>query len=147
MSKDIIGLYFFENKQGKAVTVNGVGYRAILNEFLLTKIEEKNIGNIWFQQDRATRHTAKATLDVLRPVFEDRIIRSRADVVCTPQSCNLTPLDYYLWGAVKDKCYADMPQIIDALKDNILEAIGEIQLLLIDNVLKNWSDHPIRVTI
>ena len=32
------------------------------------------IGNISFQQDGATCHTAKATLDVLRPVFEDRII-------------------------------------------------------------------------
>ena len=35
---------------------------------------------------------------------------------------------YYLWGAVKDKCYGDKPEIIDALKDNIREAIGEIQL-------------------
>ena len=33
---------FFENKQGKAVTVNGDRYRAILNEFLFTKIEEED---------------------------------------------------------------------------------------------------------
>ena len=52
----------------------------------------------------------------------------------------MTPLDYYLWGSVKDKCYADNPETIDALKDNIREAIGEIQLLTIDNVLKNWTD-------
>ena len=51
--------------------------------------------------------------------------------------CDLTPFDYYLWGAVKDKCYADKPETIDALKDNIREAIGEIQLHTIDNVLKN----------
>ena len=49
-------------------------------------------------------------------------------------------LDYYLWGALKDKCYADKPETIDALKDNIREAIGEIQLHTIDNVLKNWTD-------
>ena len=40
----------------------------------------------------------------------------------------MTQLDYYLWGAVKDKCYADKPETIDALKDNIREAIDEIQL-------------------
>ena len=57
-----------------------------------------------------------------------------------PLSCALTPLDYYLWGAGKDKCYADKPATIDALKDNIHEAIGEIQLHTIDNVLKNWTD-------
>ena len=52
----------------------------------------------------------------------------------------MTPLDFYLWGGVKDKCYADRPETIDALKDNICEAIGEIQLHTIDNVLKNWTD-------
>ena len=31
-------------------------------------------------------------------------------------------------GSVKDKCYADKPETIDALKDNNCEAIGEIQL-------------------
>ena len=50
----------------------------MLNKFL--KIEEEDIGIIWFQQDGATYHTAEATLDVLRPVFEDRIISRRADV-------------------------------------------------------------------
>ena len=49
-------------------------------------------------------------------------------------------LDYYLRGAVKDKCYADKPETIDALKDNIREAIAEIQLHTIDNVLKKWTD-------
>ena len=40
----------------------------------------------------------------------------------------MTPLDYYLWGLVKDKCYADKPETIDALKDTIREDIGEMQL-------------------
>ena len=112
----------------------------MLNEFLFTKIEEKDIGNVWFQQDGTTCHTAEATIDVLRPVFEDCIISRRADVVWPPRSCDQTPLDYYLWSAVKDKCYADKPQTIDALKDNICEAIDEIHLHTIDNVLKNWTD-------
>ena len=87
----------------------------MLNEFLFTKIKGKDIGNIWFQQNGATFHTAEVTLDVLHSVFEDRIISRRADVVWPPRSCDLTPLDYYLWGAVKDKCYADNPETIDAL--------------------------------
>ena len=75
------------------------------------------------------------TLYVLCPVFEDRIISRRAVVVWPPWSCDLTLLGYYIWD--KDKCYADKPQTIDALKDNIGDAIGEIQLHTIDNVLKN----------
>ena len=44
--------------------VNGDRYWAMFNEFLFTKSEEEDIGNIWFQQDGATCHTAEATLDV-----------------------------------------------------------------------------------
>ena len=116
--------------QGEAITVNGNRYRAMLNEFLFTKIEDKDIGNIWFQHNGAMCHTAEAILDVLCPVFEDPIISCRTDVVWPPWSCNLTPLDYYLWGAVRFKCYADKPEPIDALKDNVREAIGEIQLCI-----------------
>ena len=79
----------------------------MLNEFLFTEIEEEDIGNIWFQQDCATCHTA----DVLPPVFEDRIISRRADVVWLPWSCDLTTMDYYLWGAVKGKSVTPTSQI------------------------------------
>ena len=99
--------------------VNDDRYWTMLNEFLFTKIEEEDIGNIWFQQ-------AEAILDVLRPVFEERIINRKADVVWPPRICDLTPLDYYLWGAVKGKCYADKPETIDTLKDNIREPIDKI---------------------
>ena len=112
----------------------------MLNQDLFTKIEEQDICNIWFQYDGATCHTTEATFDILRPVFEDRIISRRANVVWPPRSCNLTPLDYYLWVAVKDKCYADKSEANEALKDNIREAIGEIPLHTIDKVLKIWTD-------
>ena len=50
----------------------------------------------------------------------------------------MTPLDYYLRGAVKDKCYDD--KLERALKDNIRDLIGELQLHTIDNVIKNWTN-------
>ena len=78
-----------------------------VERILFTKFEEEHIGNIWFQQDGATYHTAEATLDVLRPVFEYHIMSRRADVVWPPRSGDFTPLDYYLWGDVEDKCHAD----------------------------------------
>ena len=71
-------------------------------------------------------HIAGAILDVFWPVFEDHIMSPKADVIWPPRSCDLT-LNYYLWGAVKYKGYADKPETIDALKDNIRKAIGEIQ--------------------
>ena len=80
-------------------------------------------------------YTAEVTLHVLRPVFEDRIISRKTDVVWPPRNCDLTPLDEFLWGA-------DKPEKIDDLNYNtsIRGAIGEIQLNTIDNDLKNYTD-------
>ena len=89
------------------------------------------------------RLKAEATLDVLCPVFEDHVISWGADVFWLPRSCDLTLLDYYLWGAVKGQCYAYKPETIDPLKDNIRDAVGEIQLHIIDNVPKNWNDRVV----
>ena len=66
----------------------------------------------------------QTTLDVLRSVFENPIISRKADVIWPPRGCDLIPLDYYLWGAIKDKFYAYKLETIDPLKDNIREAIG-----------------------
>ena len=88
----------------------------------------------------STGRSRSYTRCFLCPEFEDRIISRRVAVVWPRRSCDLTPLDYYLWREVKDKCYGDKPETIDALKDNIREAIGEIQLHTSDNVLKNYTD-------
>ena len=97
-------------------------------------VHKNSNGNIWFQQDDDSCHTVEATLDVFWNVFKDHIISCRGDAVWPLRSCDLTLLDYYLWGAVKKS------ETIDPLKDNIREAIGEIQLHAIDNVLKNCTD-------
>ena len=92
------------------------------------------------------RRAVRATQPKLHSVFCALILKTateisrRADVVWLPRSYDLTPLDYYLWGAVEDKCYTDKTETIDPLKDNIREVIGEIQLHIIDHVLKNWTD-------
>ena len=41
------------------------------------------------------------------------------DVNWPPRSCDWTPLDYFLWGAIEDK----FPETIEALKDEIEVAI------------------------
>ena len=46
----------------------------------------------------------------------------------------------FLWGAVKDKCYALRPETIEALKHDIEVAIHGIEAQTIENVLKNWVD-------
>jgi len=109
----------------------------MLNEFLLPKFQEEDTDDI-FQQDGAPCHTA--TIDLLRSVFENRIISRNVDVNWPSRSCDLTPLDYFLWRTVKDECYANQPETIQELKHEIKVTIDEICAHTVENVLKNWVD-------
>ena len=52
----------------------------------------------------------------------------------------MTPLHYFLLGAVKDKFYTNHPETIGVLKHEIEVAIHGIEAQTIENVLKNWVD-------
>ena len=82
---------------------------------------------MWFQQNDATCHIARITTDLLKGEFGER----------TPRSCDLTPLDYFLWGYVKAHAYIDKPTSIDSLKDNIKAFIREISAEMLLRVCQN----------
>ncbi|GFS61743.1 hypothetical protein TNCV_2169641 [Trichonephila clavipes] len=58
----------------------------------------------------------------------DRLISGFGPVNWPPRSCDLTPLDYFLWGYVKSLVYADKPQTLDHLpNDNHSPVIADIR--------------------
>ncbi|GFV43100.1 uncharacterized protein TNCV_1409971 [Trichonephila clavipes] len=92
----IIGPYFFKNDEGHNVTVNGDRYRAMITNFFIPELNNHDVQELWFQQDGATCHTARATIDLLKDTFGDRLISRFEPVNWPPRSCDLTPLDYFL---------------------------------------------------
>lgn len=142
----VIGPYFFENDVGEAITINGERYRTMLTDFFWPKLNDMEVDDMWFQQDGATCHTADATMDILHERFEGMVISRRGDVNWPPRSCDLTPLDFFLWGFLKSQVYANKPQSTDALKANITNAIAQIQPDLCGRVIKNWTTR-IRATV
>ncbi|GFU48468.1 uncharacterized protein TNCV_3963281 [Trichonephila clavipes] len=96
----IIGPYFFKNDEGHNVTVNGDRYRAMITNFFIPELNNRDVQELWFQQDGATCHTARATIDLLKDTFGDRLISRFGPVNWPPRPCDLTPLDYFLWGCV-----------------------------------------------
>lgn len=135
----VIGPYFFENENGEAETVNGERYRQMLNNFLWPRLEDMDLNNLYFQQDGATCHTARETLNLLQEKFPRRVISRNGDVNWPARSCDITPLDFFLWGFLKDQVYKNNPQTIDELKNNIRGAIGEINLHMCDKVIENFK--------
>ncbi|GFT19254.1 DUF4817 domain-containing protein [Trichonephila clavipes] len=65
----IIGPYFFKNDEGPNVTVNGDQYRAMITIFFIPELNNHDFQELWFQQEGATCHTARATIDLLKDTF------------------------------------------------------------------------------
>ncbi|KAG8297997.1 hypothetical protein J6590_108292 [Homalodisca vitripennis] len=100
----VIWPYFFENEVSQAVTVNGVRYREMITDYLWPEIEDRDLDNMWFQEDGATCHTSNETMALLCEKFNGRVISRRSDVNWPPRSCDLTSLDFFLLGYLKKKC-------------------------------------------
>ncbi|GFU83700.1 DUF4817 domain-containing protein [Trichonephila clavipes] len=128
---------FFKNDEGHNVTVNGDRYRAMITNFFIPELNNHNVQELWFQQDGATCHTARATIDLLKDTFDDRLISRFGPVNWPPRSCDLTPIDYFLWGYVKSLVYADKPQTLDHLEDKIRRVIADIPPQTLEKVIEN----------
>ncbi|GFU56795.1 uncharacterized protein TNCV_4041971 [Trichonephila clavipes] len=91
----------------------------MITNFFIPELNNHDFQELWFQQDGATCHTAPATIDLLKDTLGDRLISRFGPMNWLPRSCDLTPLDYFLWGYVKSLVYADKPHTLDHLEDNI----------------------------
>ncbi|GFW28275.1 transposable element Tc3 transposase [Trichonephila clavipes] len=82
---------------------------------------------------------SSSTIDLLKDTFGDRLISCFGPVNWPPRSCDLTPLDFFLLGYVKSLVYADKPQTLDHLEDNIRRVIADIRPQILEKVIKNWT--------
>ena len=80
--------------------MNGERYREMISYFFLPKMQELDFRDMWFQQDGATCHTARVTMDLLRGEFVEHFISRSGPGNWPPRSCDLTPSDYFVWGYV-----------------------------------------------
>ncbi|GFW48190.1 uncharacterized protein TNCV_2382741 [Trichonephila clavipes] len=135
----IIGPYFFKDDEGHNVTINGDRYRAMITNLFIPELNNHDVQELWFQQDGATCHTGRATIDLLKDTFGDHLISRFGPVNWLPRSCDITPLDYFLWGYVKSLVYADKPQTLDHLEDNIRRVIADIRPQMLEKVIENWT--------
>ncbi|GFW77166.1 uncharacterized protein TNCV_2725961 [Trichonephila clavipes] len=111
----------------------------MITNFFIPELNNHDVQELWFQQDGATCNTAHATLYLLKDTFGDRLISPFGPVNWPLRSCGLAPLDYFLWGYVKSLVYADKPQTLDHLEDNIRRVIADIRPQMLEEVIENWT--------
>ncbi|GFU67947.1 putative transposase [Trichonephila clavipes] len=108
---------FFKKDEGHKVTVNGDRYRNMVTNFFIPELNNHDVQELWFQQDGATCHTARATIDLLKDTFGDRLISRFGPSLI----------------------YADTPQTLDHLEDNIRRVIADIRPQMLEKVIENWT--------
>ncbi len=136
--KSKIGLSYLEETslvQFFTRTIDNTHYWEIIDQFVaLFKPEERYC---WFQQDNDTIHPSNATWTFLTPFFDEYLIFR---ILWSRRLPDLSPLDYFPWGFIKDKAYANKPTTIEALKTNVTNLICDIQPKTLKNVF--WNLEP-----
>ena len=119
------------------VKINGRYYRdVLLAQHLLPAITELSGEFFIFQQDSAPAHRAYDTVDMLRretPAFI-------APSVWPPNSPDLNPVDYKIWGVMQDRVYRTRIRDVGHLKQRLIEEWRQFDQSIIDGAVNQWRD-------
>lgn len=133
----IIGPFFIEGN------LNGEVYRNLLSDQIIPAIQQlvgNDFGQTWFQQDGAAPHYALIARNYLDEIFVGRWIGRRGAIEWPARSPDLTPLDYFLWGHLKDRVYRTTPRNIDELKQRIKDEIAAIPPETIQRAVETFNN-------
>lgn len=81
---------------------------------------------MWFMQDGAPAHFTREVREHLSQRFPNRWIGRGGPVPWPARSPDLTPMDFYLWGHMKDAVYSTPVESEEALVGRIVAAAGVI---------------------
>lgn len=129
IDRHIVGPFFFER------TVNAESYLQLLGNELVPELHVLNISeeNVVFQQDGAPAHFSAVVKSWLDENFGAWIGRG-GTLGWPPRSPDLTPLDFFLWGFIKNKVYATPPNSLADLKQKIINAFTTVTVDMLENV-------------
>lgn len=110
--------------------LKGADYLFLLNTHLqdfLAEIPLARLPAVWFQQDGAPVHGTREVREFLDNEFPGRWIGNRGVVEWPARSPDLTPLDFFLWGALKNKIYKHEVNTLEELRARIIDGFRSIR--------------------
>lgn len=119
----IVGPFFIEGN------LTAVKYEDMLRNEIVPAIQAivgDNFNQTFFQQDGAPPHYGRGVRAYLNGVFPGRWIGRRGAIEWPARSPDLTPLDYFLWGYLKDRVYQTKPANLEELQQKIRDEIRTI---------------------
>ena len=103
-------------------------------EDYLDELPLQTTQNCWFQQDGSPAHNSRAVINYLNNKFDHKWIGTRGPVAWPARSPDLTPLDFCLWGYIKDKVYLLQYQNINELRENVILEFDHVPARLLKYV-------------
>ena len=97
-----------------------------------------------FQQDGAPPHWGSDVRRSLNATSANRWIRRDGPTPWPPRSPDITPLDFFLWGYVKDKVFSTPVPDITNLKARITDAFATITEDMLENT---WREIDYRLDV
>lgn len=117
------------------VKINGAYYRdVLLSQQLLPAIRALSGEFFIFQQDSAPAHRAYDTVEMLRlntPAFIP-------PTLWPPNSPDLNPVDYKIWGVLQERVYRTRIRDVDHLKERLIEEWTQFDQKIIDGSINQW---------
>uniref|UniRef100_A0A1Y1L7H2 Tc1-like transposase DDE domain-containing protein n=1 Tax=Photinus pyralis TaxID=7054 RepID=A0A1Y1L7H2_PHOPY len=128
--------------------MNGEQYLRFLQETLFDYLEELPLQlrqRLWYQHDGAPPHFNRAVIDHLNATFPNRWIGRGGPVAWPPRSPDLTPLDFFLWGHLKNLVYSENG-IIDSVEELVARVMAASEVIKTNPmmVLKSSNSVPRR---
>lgn len=105
--------------------LNGEVYLDFLQNHLPSLLEDVPLNiyrEMWFQQDGCPAHYARSVRQYLDEEFPGRWIGRSGPISWPARSPDLNPLDFFYWGAVKEKVYSKPIESEFELRQRIAEA-------------------------
>lgn len=126
----LIGPIFFDGN------LNAERYRNNILEPFVNQLHDDELQMGHFQQDSARPHIAHETIRYLEQFFGNRLISTD---LFPPRSCDLTPLDYFLFPYLKNSIFKNQVHTIDDLRNGIIRQCEEIDENVLRNVFENMK--------
>jgi hypothetical protein len=97
-----------------------------------------------FQQNGAPPHWGRIVRDYLDATFPNSWPDRDGPLAWPPRSADITPLDLFLWGYVKDKVYATKITGVEDLKTRIRDVIKTINRGML---ARTWEELEFRLDV
>ena len=88
--------------------------------------EEFVAGDLWLMQDGAPAHIGRNVRAWMQQNFEEREIGRYGTIHWPARSPDLTPMDFFVWGWVKDQVCRQRVNTLNELKARITQTMNEM---------------------